>query len=327
MITSPRDLLFGYGWLDTLAHEYIHYVLIQRSHNTIPIWLHEGLAKFFDNRWREDADARLEPVSQDLLARSLDRGHLITFEQMHPSMAKLPSQEDTALAFAEVFLAVKYIKDQAGMEGIRRAIDRMRSGESTPDAIEAVLRVPFAKFQKDWEATLPKLDLLRLPGTYTQKLYFKNKDKSEDELDEIGNETSEKHVYLGDRLRAKKRSVAAAKQYLRAVDVVGDMNPVIQSRLGATWLELGEPGKALGAVVPPLKYYPDHVLLHLYAGQAHLARGETVEAAAYFERAIELNPFDPDVHSGLATAYEALGKTDLAARERRALEILQRESR
>ena len=37
MITSPRDLVYGYGWADTVAHELIHLLINRRSRNTVPI--------------------------------------------------------------------------------------------------------------------------------------------------------------------------------------------------------------------------------------------------------------------------------------------------
>src|SRR5205085_10702180 len=45
MITSPKALLRGYPWLDTLSHEFVHYLVTQKGRNTVPIWLQEGLAK------------------------------------------------------------------------------------------------------------------------------------------------------------------------------------------------------------------------------------------------------------------------------------------
>jgi hypothetical protein len=41
MVTSPKALLRGYDWLDTLAHEYTHLVVTQTGHNSVPIWLQE----------------------------------------------------------------------------------------------------------------------------------------------------------------------------------------------------------------------------------------------------------------------------------------------
>src|SRR5690606_21850179 len=104
MVTSPKALARGYSWLDTLAHELIHLVISEKSKNTVPIWLHEGLAKYSESLWRDGVPGlALDPASENLLASAVKKNDLVTFEQMHPSMAKLPSQEKTALAFAEVF--------------------------------------------------------------------------------------------------------------------------------------------------------------------------------------------------------------------------------
>jgi tetratricopeptide (TPR) repeat protein len=39
MITSPKALLRGYPWLDTVSHEFVHYLVTQKGRNTVPIWL------------------------------------------------------------------------------------------------------------------------------------------------------------------------------------------------------------------------------------------------------------------------------------------------
>src|SRR5262249_52741222 len=64
MIVSPRALVRGYAWLDTLNHEYTHYVVTRLSHNTVPIWLHEGIAKFEERRWRAAAGGGLSPTME-----------------------------------------------------------------------------------------------------------------------------------------------------------------------------------------------------------------------------------------------------------------------
>ena len=58
MIISPRALSFGYRWLDSLSHEYQHYAIVGLSNNQAPIWLHEGMARFYETRWRKAAPAK-----------------------------------------------------------------------------------------------------------------------------------------------------------------------------------------------------------------------------------------------------------------------------
>ena len=326
MITSPRDLLYGYDWLDTLAHEYIHYVISKRNGNTVPIWIHEGLAKFFENRWREEEDASLRPSSQDLLAKALQSKDLIPFEAMRPSMAKLPTQEDTALAFAEVFTVMDFMKEKVGIEGIRKMLDALKDGDTDREAMEQAMGTSFSTFEKDWKAWLAKQPLADLPVKHRSRLYFKNKNQSTDELEEIGEKQAQDFVYLGDLLRARKRLLAASKEYEKAVAIVGSTSPIIQAKLATTLLALERPKDALDAVTPPLSFHPKYVLLRLNQGKALLALGRNEEAATALEKAVRINPFDVDIHERLLEALIGLGDEKRAQRERKAIDILNGEA-
>jgi len=57
---------------------------------------------------------------EHMLAKALRTGKLISFEAMHPSMAKLPSAEDATLAFAEVANAVGHLYAQKGTAACAR---------------------------------------------------------------------------------------------------------------------------------------------------------------------------------------------------------------
>ena len=98
MLVTPRVTLRGYDWLDTASHELIHLLISRRSHNTVPVWLHEGLAKYHESGWRGDYGEPLAPYSAELLAKAIQKDELISFARMSPSMALLPSQEATATA-------------------------------------------------------------------------------------------------------------------------------------------------------------------------------------------------------------------------------------
>ncbi len=106
MVVSPRATLFGYPWMDTLVHEYTHLLVSRMSYDNVPVWLQEGIARFEQTRWRRPPEVKLSATEQALLTAALKKGRLISLDEMHPSMAKLPSQEAAALAYAEVFTLV-----------------------------------------------------------------------------------------------------------------------------------------------------------------------------------------------------------------------------
>jgi tetratricopeptide (TPR) repeat protein len=326
MIVSPRALIAGYPWIDTLTHEYTHFIISRTSHNTVPIWLHEGLAKYEERRWRGPGGGGLSPTMESLLATALAKKRLITFEQMHPSMAKLPSQEDTALAFAEVYTVIEYLTQQVGWDGIRRVIGEMREGKSDAQAIAAVLGRSFADFQRDWRGWLAGRKLKARPGLLPQALRFrknpgKRSEASEDDSHLIAEDKAKKLARLGGLLRTRNRLRAAAMEYEKAQAILGPGHPQVAARLARTYFELGDYPHAVATATPAVEAYPDQAGPQATLGQSHLKRGDHAQAEKHLLSALALNPFDPALHCGLAEIYEKRGRPE-AARTREACRTL-----
>jgi tetratricopeptide (TPR) repeat protein len=310
MIVSPRALLHGYPWIDTLTHEYTHFIISRASRNTVPIWLHEGLAKFEERRWRGAGGGGLTPTMEHLLATGLQRKHLITFEQMHPSMAKLPSQEDTALAFAEVYMVVEYLSAQIGWDGIRKIIASMRDGRSDAQAVAQAVGKPFDEFQKEWRAWLHGRKLKARPGLVPTALKFKKGGKqteaSDDDSGDIGEEKARKLARLGGMMRARHRLKAAAVEYEKAQVLIGPGNIQVANKLARTYLELGDAAsleRAIKTAEPALELYPDQAGPNATLGEGWLKKGDLTKAEAYLLAAVSISPFDPALHCGLEQIY------------------------
>src|SRR6185436_679875 len=91
MITSPKALVRGYPWADTITHELVHMLVSRKTGDRAPVWLQEGTAKLLERSWRSsDTGLRMDVGARALLADANKRGKLLTFEQMHPSIAMLP---------------------------------------------------------------------------------------------------------------------------------------------------------------------------------------------------------------------------------------------
>ena len=154
MVVSPRATLFGYPWMDTLAHEYTHLVVARISHDTVPVWLQEGLARFEQTRWRRPPEVVLTATEQALLTTGLRKGRLITFDEMNPSMAKLPSQEAAALAYAEVYTLVGWMQQKIGFKGLRDVLVAQRDGKSARRAVAEAMALAWPAVEKEWHAHL-----------------------------------------------------------------------------------------------------------------------------------------------------------------------------
>ncbi len=314
MITSPAALVRGYGWMDTLAHEYTHFVVTARSKNTVPIWFHEGIAKYFERRWRGPAGGALPGALEHLLKRASERGHLVTFDEMHPSMAKLPTQEKAALAFAEVFTAVEFLEKSAGPGAITRAIDRMATGTDDRRAVGQVFGAPFSEFERQWKKAL----LVRKAAAHEgplESLRFRRRGKKDDDEDvgRLGDKAAERHARLGGMLRARGRIPSALIEYRRALSAAPG-HPHVAAKLARLELDLGKPADAIRTIAPALEAMPEASSPNLTMGEALIASGELGKARPFFEAALRQNPFDPAVHCGLERVYGALGDAPRLAR-------------
>lgn len=331
MIVSPRALLRGYPWLDTLTHEYTHLIVSRVSRNAAPIWIQEGLAKFEEKRWRGSGAGGLSPSLEHMLAQAAQKKRLISFEQMSPSMAKLPSQEDTALAFAEVYTAIEYLHGRLGFAGLRTMLRELSQGATDQRAVATAYGASFAEFERGWKSYLRgrrgrgktsaavfagALRFRRGPASAATKVQ-----PEDDESGELADPKARAFMRLGGLLYARGRLLPAAIEYEKAQGSVGPSHPILALRLSRTYLELGDAERAVAVLEPARELYADLAGINAALGAAWLRRGDLPKAAQYLEAAIATSPFDPAVHCGLGQIYQKL-KNPLEARADTACRLL-----
>ena len=301
MVTSPRALVRGYPWMDTIGHELVHLLLARASRDHAPVWLQEGIAKFLERRWRGEAPkAQLEPAAEALLMRALRRDELIPFERLHPSIALLPSQEDAALAFAQVSTFIEAFHAAHGADGLRSVVRRIAQEEDARSALAAVAGRRFADLERAWRDTLRARPSPE-ESPPLMEMRFRAGTGEVDESAEVEVDVARRFVRLGDLLWGRDRPRAAAVEYGHAHDAAPD-DPIVASRLGRAALAGGQPDRALRALEPIVGLYPDHAPAHALMSSARLAKGDLSGSRAAAREAIRLNPFDPQPHCDLAGA-------------------------
>ena len=324
MLVSPRATLTGYPWLDSLVHEYTHYVIAHASRDTVPVWLHEGLARFEQVRWRSEPGATLTAIEQQLLATALKNRRLIDLDAMYPSMAKLPSAEAAALAYAEVLTLVAWMHGQVGYPGLRQVLALTASGKSARRALAEVADRTWVELEKAWRAHLRTLDLSggRATGVRPAKharIRFAKGGAASDNvgLDDIASAKARKFARLGGMLRARGQTAAAAIEYGKSLAAAGGNDPIVAGKLARVWVELGEYDKAIALAEPLAAVDDTDAVPAVTLGLARAAKHDAAGAVAAFEQAVRVSPFDPAVRCGLADGYAALADPR-AARERAA---------
>jgi tetratricopeptide (TPR) repeat protein len=327
MINSPRTLLRGYAYRDTLAHEFVHFLVYQRFGESTPIWLHEGIAKYSELRWRGGAN-ELAPSSRSLLAFALRQGELIGFDRMHPSFAKLKTPSQGQLAFAEVATVVDYMVKTGGWDLVFRLCDELTRNPDYRAAIRQVTGKPFERFWQDWIAYAKTLGYRELPGVEISVYEIrKGEPGSEGEADEevSESEVSEspemRYARLGDLLRDRGHYPEAAVEYERA-RALAPFLPRILNKCGLAYFLAGQYERGIPPLQQAIELYPSFSTTYINLGRTLFALDRRKEAERMFSQALDLNPFNPIPYGYLIKISEARGDSRRARELSEELKII-----
>ncbi len=336
MVTSPKAVVQGYDWLDTLAHEYTHLVVSRKSRNTVPIWMHEGLAKYLESRWRGPAGGAMTPSTLALLGSRVRKKTLVPFEKMHPSMALLPTAEDAATAFAEVYFAIQLIDRSGGPQALARLLSAMASGVSDRAAVEQVMKRRWGDFEKAWMTSLEKQPYPKelIPASSNEKKQLaeaagekakkKGREVSFGDFAEVAEVDARRDAHLAELLRERQRMVAAAEVFERAHRVVGHRYESVSNKYALTLLELRRYEDAAKVLEGSLTMHPGSASTNTHLGRIRLRERAWDKARVAYGEAMAVNPFDPEVHLALWAVGDALGDEPLKQRAVKGLEALLR---
>jgi len=319
IMISPRVLLQGYGWLDTAVHEYVHYLVTLRTRNHAPVWLQEGLAKLLETRWRSPTPLPLEPAARKLLARGLARDDLVTFAEMYPSLAMLPSQERAALAYAQVQTMLELLREAKGRAGLGLLLDQVAAGAPAEDALASAWGGSFAAFYEHWKTTQRSRTAGKSGPAALRKLHFVDPASATDDepadpsllgdiFSHLGGGKARQHARLGVLLTLRGQLGPAARQYeqARAAEPRVAADPKLARRLGELYLQLGQPARAAPLLRVAGLDDPEQANIAAAEGRALLQTGERQAARAALHRALRVNPFIPGLHCDLARLADDL---------------------
>ena len=344
MITSPRALLRGYPWLDTVSHEFVHYLVTRKGRGTVPIWLQEGLAKFLETRWRGEPGLSDDDQSLALLTRAAKTNTLIPFAAMHPSIAKLPTQEKAQLAFAEVEAAVRLLYLRGGQAALTELVAAMGNGFTDEQAVAQAYGKSFPQFEADWRADVAKPREAKVPAALlatgaakivrpaaAHRLVFKDDAKRGDDSPagaapdvsaEPGSAEAKRAVRLAELMLARHRFGAAAVEYGRARRLILPSHlPVVERRYAFAEIQLGKFPEAEEALQIATRSDPSDETAQVLLASVLLERADTAGAGAALEQAVAEDPFDPALHLAWLKLAKKLNDPKLEAREQNALAL------
>jgi tetratricopeptide (TPR) repeat protein len=324
LISSPRSMARGYGWKDTVAHEYIHLVVAWRSADRTPVWLQEGLAKLLESRWRTGRDSALTVHQQSLLRTALESDSFVPFEKFKYSMAYLDSGDEAALAFAQVATLVQHVLERGGDDVLSRVMDRIRDGESAEPVMASVAGYPdFDALMLGWKNWLRTRALSDSSVASLPVVLDADADEFKSDPLLAMDASKMRAARLGELLLERKRPLAALIEFRKAADGEGPASPLLMAREAQCLADLDRVDEALSVSAEAIKLYPEFTPLLKTRAKLLDQVGRPADAVKHWATAHDLNPFDASVQTALIADYLALGKSADADRHRRILSILQ----
>ncbi|MFH1258399.1 MAG: tetratricopeptide repeat protein [Elusimicrobiota bacterium] len=300
MLLSPETLAFGFRWQDALAHEYVHLLIQRLSRGNCPLWLHEGIAKYSELIWRGGEAGYLPPSHQNLLAEAVKNNSLITFQQMHPSLVKLNSQEEVSLAFAEVCWAIKFLVNKSGEKILPKLLINLSKYPNPQTAFKKTLALSMNKFEKQWRKNLAEVQWSIKPGAVLEKIRLKG--SAGDEIEEFVEQSLGDYLRLGDRFRQRRAFSTAQEEYAKA-EAIEPNNPVILNKLAKLLLDLGDPAKAEEKFKQAIQNNPNYGPVYTNYADLLFQQKRYREALTNYQESNRFNPFNPLIHKMMGIIY------------------------
>ncbi|HWB77721.1 MAG TPA: hypothetical protein VG755_22295, partial [Nannocystaceae bacterium] len=231
---------------------------------------------------------------------------LVTFEEMYPSVAMLPSAERAALAYAEVETMLGLLRERRGTAAIASLLDRVEAGDDAKTALATAWGKDFEDFDTEWKRVMKS----RTARSHKDELdipTFKEGDEPNpaelgDVFSELGGGKARQHARLGGLLQGRQHFEAAALEYEKArkADARARKDPTLSRRLGKLYVELERFADAVPLLAIAAADAPDDANLAASQTRALLRTGDRSGATEAANRVIRNNPFVPTVHCDLA---------------------------
>ena len=155
-LLSPRASHHGYPFRDTLTHELTHLAISMQSRDRAPLWLHEGVARREEVRWREAGVFDDRPSPESIVLRGMELKLDLALDKLGPSIAMLPSADAAMVAFAEVTSFIKYFVESSAPDALPKLLVSLRTKPNADDALKEVSGETLAQWDVKWRAQLAK---------------------------------------------------------------------------------------------------------------------------------------------------------------------------
>ena len=287
-----------FNWGSTVWHELAHTFTLGSTEHRIPRWLSEGLSVYEERRARPGWGFDVTPAFLDAYKAK----KLVPVSRMNDGFMHPAYPEQVMFSYYEASLVCELIARDYGEPALIRMLQGYKSGQTTDQVFQSVLKTDLATFDRKFDAYLRERFATPLAG-----------------LDEFRAKLGE-----GRALVQRGQLDAAIPPLERAKALF----PAYGGNEGPSWY-LAQVYEKKGDIRRAAAELRQFVSLNETNYQAHVTLaallqqlGDPKGAADALEGAMFINPFEPPMHQRLAELYRAAGDPKKVVRERRALVAL-----
>ncbi|MDJ0783305.1 MAG: tetratricopeptide repeat protein [Desulfosarcinaceae bacterium] len=323
-LISPRahTPMASINWQEVVWHEFVHVITLHMTNNRIPRWLSEGVSVFEENNGRPEWGRR-----QDIeLIRAVQENRLIGINQLDAAFSEADNLADLNFAYYQSSLLVDFIVDRYGFDALKALIRRYAHNASQNDIFMSVLKISAedleARFFSWLKSRVQDINIHVSREAATTISRFSDdappslEQRSKMQVAKLETQIAAQprdflaRLQLGLILYANK-AYEGAIQHLtvaRALLPGYSASPNPRQILAAIHEERGDRPSMIREMEALVKIQQNAFDACFKLGQIAWSRNEEDRAIHYLERALAVNPYDPEVHRLLATI--ALQRSD-----------------
>lgn len=319
MILSPENLPYGYRWIDTLAHEFIHYLLNRITNSKYPLYLHEGTARYFDTIYRSSIPLCFTVGNLKKLLEAKRNNQLIPFENFSGSLVYLESSEQVELAFVELSSFIDYLICNFGEHKFIEFVINYSSIEDEKKLYKKIFNKSYEELLDGWINSIEeKAGLVeKYPGALMDMKIFSSFEVEKKLL------TLDVYQYieLGDRLLEKKEYNSALYQYKKSQQQQ-PYNPIVMTRIGKVLKLLKRYKEAEEILKQCISVNPNFSTAYELIIELYYETSQYSKALEYYNELLCINPFNIKIRKLIAEIYSDLGRLQDALNEYKMINLL-----
>ncbi len=333
-LISPDTL--SANWQEIAWHEFSHVITLQMTRNRIPRWLSEGISV-----WEEQQGRPYWGRRQGLdLVRAAEREQYLPVSELNSAFSGARSNADLGFAYFQSYLVVDYIEQTFGFDKLRELVVQYGLIKRDSERFREVFDLSLNEFDagfRDWIAQrVAEINVHVHNEDVPDEVEGHGhgiRENSSAILSELYNNASLKQ-YMRSRLEEnprdfmahlqlgivlfKEENFAEAKQSLEeAHELLPTYSgypspPLVMSQIYESEGNLEEQRRWLEILLENLQHDDQSALI---LAEAALDAGDAERADYYIDRALQVDPYESEVHALRARLAGLTGDSSLAVTE------------